>query len=40
MTLRIDGFEWVDVLVEKIRAKHGIEPDDVEDALLNDDPEP
>lgn len=39
MTLRIDGFDWVDELAEKIRAKHGIEPENVESALLNTDPE-
>ncbi len=40
MTLRIDDFEWLDVFVDKITAKHGVEPEAVESALLNTDPEP
>jgi hypothetical protein len=37
---RISGFEWVDVLLDKIREKHGVEPEYVEGALLNADPPP
>lgn len=40
MAGRIEGFEWVDVLLDKIRAKHGVEPEHVESALLNADPPP
>lgn len=40
MTLRIDGFHWINYLVDKIIAKHGVDPEDVESALLNDDPSP
>ena len=40
MTARVTGFEWVDALVDKIRTKHGVEPEDVESALLNSDPPP
>lgn len=40
MTLRIDEFEWTEVLVEKIAVKHGVEPEAVESALLNSDPSP
>ena len=40
MTLRISDFEWVPHLVEKNRGKHGVEPEDVESALLNADPAP
>jgi uncharacterized DUF497 family protein len=40
MTGRARRFEWVDEIVEKNRAKHGIEPADAETALLNTDPTP
>lgn len=40
MTLRIDDFHWVDELVEKIIGKHGVDPEEVESALLNEDPRP
>jgi uncharacterized DUF497 family protein len=40
MTLRISDFEWDPDLVEKNRAKHGVEPEDVKSALLNTDPAP
>lgn len=40
MTLRINGFHWISLLVEKIMTKHGVDPDEVESALLNDDPLP
>lgn len=34
MTLRIDDFHWIDRLVEKIIGKHGVDPEEVESALL------
>jgi uncharacterized DUF497 family protein len=37
MSLR---FEWNPEVVEKNRAKHGVEPEDVESALRNTDPAP
>ena len=40
MVLRIDDFHWIDWLVDKIFAKHGVDPEEVESALLNDDPPP
>jgi len=40
MALRIDVFEWIEELVEKNRAKHGVEPEEVESAILNTDPPP
>jgi len=40
MVLRIDDFHWIDVLVDKITSKHGVDPEDVESALLNTDPLP
>lgn len=40
MALRIDLFEWVEELVEKNRAKHGVEIEEVESAILNTDPPP
>ena len=38
--MRIDDFHWVENLVDKIVAKHGVDPEEVESALLNDDPLP
>jgi len=40
MTLRIDDFRWIDSLVDKIIDKHSVYPEEVESALLNDDPQP
>lgn len=40
MTLRIDDFNWIDKLVDKIVGKHGVNPEEVESALLNVDPLP
>jgi uncharacterized DUF497 family protein len=40
MTLRIDGFHWIKLLVDKITTKHGVDPEVVVSALLNDDPLP
>jgi|GEM_PF-2250837 len=40
VNLRIDDFEWLDWVVVKNWAKHGVEPEAVESALLNTDPEP
>ena len=40
MTLRIDGFHWIDRIVDKILDKHGVDPEEVESALLNEDPLP
>ena len=40
MSLRIDEFDWIEELVEKNRAKHGVEPEEAESALLNVDPAP
>ena len=40
MTRRPREFEWLDEIVEKNRAKHGIEPEEAESALLNTDPAP
>ena len=35
MEYRIEGFIWLDWVVEKITEKHGVEPEEVEDALFN-----
>ncbi len=40
MALSVNDFDWVEELVEKNRAKHGVEPEDMESALLNCDPAP
>lgn len=40
MSFRAREFEWLDEIVEKNWAKHGIEPEDAESALLNTDPAP
>lgn len=40
MILRIDGFDWPESIAEKIIAKHGVEPEAVESALMSTDPEP
>jgi uncharacterized protein len=40
MTLRIDDFDWISMIVDKIIITHGVHPDDVESALLNDEPKP
>jgi hypothetical protein len=38
--MRIKYFRWLDHIVDKVVGKHGIVPEDVEDALTNDDPAP
>ncbi|MEN6520251.1 MAG: BrnT family toxin [Armatimonadota bacterium] len=40
MTLRIDEFHWINWIVDKLADKHGVDTEEVEDALLNDDPAP
>lgn len=40
MSFRACEFEWLDEIVEKNWAKHGIEPEEAESALLNTDPAP
>ena len=40
MALVIDSIEWPLEIEDKIISKHGVEPSDVESALLNTDPEP
>ncbi len=37
---RARSFEWLDHIVEKNWAKHGVEPHEVESALLNMNPAP
>ncbi|MDO8585490.1 MAG: BrnT family toxin [Armatimonadota bacterium] len=38
--IRVRHIIWQDHIVEKIQSKHGIEPEEVESALLNRDTEP
>jgi uncharacterized DUF497 family protein len=33
--MRIDGFIWLDAIVEKLAVKHQVEPEEVEEALRN-----
>lgn len=40
MALRIDDFEWLEVIVEKLVSKHGVEPEDAESVIQNTDPPP
>lgn len=40
MTLRIDDFDWLEVIVEKLVTKHGVEPEDAESVVQNTDPPP
>jgi uncharacterized DUF497 family protein len=40
MPLRIASFHWTEWLVDKIIEKHGVWPEEVESALVNDDPAP
>ena len=35
MVLRIEGFIWLDWVLEKLITKHGVEPDEVEEAFCN-----
>jgi len=35
MAWRIDGFIWLDLVIEKIRSKHGVSPDEVEEVFFN-----
>ncbi len=35
MTLRVEGFIWPEWVLEKIVAKHGVEPDEVEQVFFN-----
>ena len=35
MELRIEGFIWVDWVIEKLIEKHRVEPDEVEEAFFN-----
>ncbi len=35
MERRIEGFIWLDWVVEKLIQKHGVEPTEVEEAFFN-----
>ena len=35
MVLHVDGFIWLDWVLEKLITKHGVEPDEVEEAFFN-----
>ena len=35
MVLRIEGFIWLDWVLEKLFTKHGVEPEEVEEAFCN-----
>lgn len=35
MVIRVEGFVWLDWVLEKITAKHGLEPEEVEEAFFN-----
>jgi uncharacterized DUF497 family protein len=35
MAWRIDGFIWLDWVVEKIGSKHGVSPEEVEEVFFN-----
>ena len=36
MTFHIEGFVWLDWVVEKLEAKHGVDPAEVEEAFFNE----
>jgi uncharacterized DUF497 family protein len=40
MTQSLGGFHWIDLIVDKIISKHGVDPEEVERALLNQEPAP
>jgi len=35
MLLQIEGFIWIDAIVDKVITKHGVYPDEVEEAFFN-----
>lgn len=35
MVLRVEGFIWLDWVIDKIIAKHGVYPEEVEEAFFN-----
>ncbi len=35
MAWRIDGFIWLDWVIEKIRSKHGVSPEEAEEVFFN-----
>ncbi len=35
MTLRVEGFIWLDWVLDKVVAEHGIAPDEVEEVFFN-----
>lgn len=40
MALKIRHIIWQNTIVDKVQSKHQLDPDEVEEALLNDDPQP